>query len=262
LKSKLDNKRVDLLAECNTVGAPLDVFAEQCCNHCINPECSRSLFGQSKFDRRVNTWYDRMFANVPRMDEGDPRFNSIAGQRFILINPDGPLEVHSQWDEVPTEGSQPVRPVTLPEPEPEPESVVKGLLEHTTVLDDPIEFPEEPPPVVFAPEPEPAPPAPEPEPAPPAPEPVKPVPEIQTVKPEPQWADLEAMQPTKRAVPPPPAKNPRSRAAILANTPTQGGKVLRSTPTKDAWDAPAPVTQTPSGEVIVKPGAKVKLGDS
>lgn len=119
--------RSDLLSECNAVGAPLDLFKEQCCNHCINPECSRSRFGESNFDVRVNTWYDRLFANVPRMDPHDPRFKEIAGQKFMTL--DEPLIVTggpSDWTEVPTDQSaKPPAPVapekTAPDPEPEPE---------------------------------------------------------------------------------------------------------------------------------------------
>ena len=125
-------QRRDLYGECNTVGAPNDVFAEQCCKHCINHECTRSAFGKTKFDQRVGNWHDRLFAHVPRMDQGDPRFASIAGQRFMLINPS--LTVgSSSWvdprdlsDQVAVPKQPPAPPEALPEP-PEPPKIVEAL---------------------------------------------------------------------------------------------------------------------------------------
>lgn len=89
------HERRDQYGECNVVGAPVEVFAEECCKHCINPECTRSAFGKTKFDQRVGNWYERMFSNVPRMDQGDPRFSKINAQRFMAISPS--LTVNSGW---------------------------------------------------------------------------------------------------------------------------------------------------------------------
>jgi hypothetical protein len=91
----MDRHRLDLLRECNTKGAPLDAFEQGCCAHCINPECSRSQFGKSKFDARVGSWHDRLFSKVPRMNPQDPRFLAISGQKFHLIDVGRPSEVRT-----------------------------------------------------------------------------------------------------------------------------------------------------------------------
>ena len=124
-------QRRDLYSECNTVGAPNEVFAEQCCKHCINPECTRSAFGKTKFDQRVGNWYDRLFAHVPRMDQGDPRFEGIAAQRFVLINPALTLNSQASWmdprdlsDQVIVPNAAPSKPEPLPEAVPEPVQMV------------------------------------------------------------------------------------------------------------------------------------------
>jgi len=119
-------QRHDLYGECNTVGAPNEVFAEQCCKHCINPECTRSAFGKTKFDQRVNTWYDRLFAHVPRMDRGDPRFEGIAAQRFMLINPALTVNSQASWvdpRDLSDQVAVPNRAPDPPEPVPEPPQV-------------------------------------------------------------------------------------------------------------------------------------------
>lgn len=61
------------------------------CDFCAQPECTRSLFGKSKFEQRVSTWKERLFTQVPRMKEGDPRFEAIASKGFILIPPEALL---------------------------------------------------------------------------------------------------------------------------------------------------------------------------
>lgn len=80
-------KRTDLYGECNLKGAPVDTFTTECCAFCVNPECTRSSFGKSKFDNRVATWYERLFLNPPSMDPSDPRFKTIASQKFLVLNP-------------------------------------------------------------------------------------------------------------------------------------------------------------------------------
>jgi hypothetical protein len=121
--------RRDLYSECNVVGAPLEAFTEECCKHCINPECTRSGFGKTKFDQRVGSWYERMFQNVPRMDPNDPRFEKITAQKFMIINPT--LTLQSAWVD-PRELDQPAPPrapepapiVVQAQPAPAPEPVV------------------------------------------------------------------------------------------------------------------------------------------
>jgi len=113
-------QRRDLLAECNTERLALPEFQDGWCRRCINPECGRSLFGQSRFDLRVNTWQDRLFKNPPRMDERDPRFKTIAGQRFLSIDTSAPPEVRSWVDPLEGPKPEPVVVVAPPPPAPEP----------------------------------------------------------------------------------------------------------------------------------------------
>lgn len=87
----------DLYGECNVDGTPVDVFTAECCLHCINPECSRSSFGKSKFDIRVNTWYDRFFSNPPKMKPDDSRYKDFAAQKFQQVNPE--LHLTTSWVE-------------------------------------------------------------------------------------------------------------------------------------------------------------------
>ena len=54
----------------------------------MNPECTRSKVGHTRFDARVASWYERLFSEVPRMSQEDERFSKIAGQRFVLIDPE------------------------------------------------------------------------------------------------------------------------------------------------------------------------------
>ncbi len=73
---------------------------------------------------------ERLFTEVPRMDESDPRYNKIAGQKFMLLDSDGPVTVSgsSDWAEPPAPEAQevpkPVVEVSVPEPAPEPEPAV------------------------------------------------------------------------------------------------------------------------------------------
>lgn len=91
------NRRLDLYAECNVEPrAPLDVFTAECCSRCVNPDCSRSHFGGSKFEGRITGWYERLFSNVPRMLPDDPRFGKLAGQKFLLVDPAAPA-VTASW---------------------------------------------------------------------------------------------------------------------------------------------------------------------
>lgn len=113
-------QRRDLLAECNTERLALPEFQDGWCRRCINPECGRSLFGQSRFDLRVNTWQDRLFQNPPRMDESDPRFKTIASQRFLSIDTSAPPEVRSWVDPLDAPKPEPVVVAAPPPPAPEP----------------------------------------------------------------------------------------------------------------------------------------------
>jgi hypothetical protein len=111
----------DLLRECNDRQAPLDEFQQGFCGRCINPECSRSLYGQSRFDVRVNTWEDRLFTNTPRMDSTDPRYNEFAGKKFLTLDTGRTPEIRGAWvdpRDVPADASVPAAVSVVVPPEP------------------------------------------------------------------------------------------------------------------------------------------------
>ena len=92
----------DLLAECKPKEAPLEPFRSEFCSRCLNPECTRSLASNSKFDQRVSTWEERLFTQVPRMDPKDPRYPTLAGKNFLLIDAGPVPEIHTRvgsWDD-------------------------------------------------------------------------------------------------------------------------------------------------------------------
>ena len=93
-------ERRDYLGECNEHSVPLAQFQEQFCSRCVQPECSRSLHGTTKFDRRVASWRERLFTQVPHMSQEDPRFPLIAGKQFKMIQVAQKVpEVGSSWIE-------------------------------------------------------------------------------------------------------------------------------------------------------------------
>ena len=93
----MTRRQLDLYAECNGGQAPEDVFTEACCSRCVNPDCSRSLYGKGGFDDRVHNWYERLFSQVPKLPTDDPRYGKISGQRFLLIDPEGSQGASSDW---------------------------------------------------------------------------------------------------------------------------------------------------------------------
>ena len=103
--------RRDQLAECNTERQPIAEFKEAWCGRCVNPECTRSLFGQSRFDLRVNTWEDRLFKNPPKMDARDPRYKEIAGKRFLSLDV-GPAPELRSWVD-PSQDPAPIQVVQV-----------------------------------------------------------------------------------------------------------------------------------------------------
>lgn len=103
-------KRRDLLAECIQPGTPIDVLTNQWCARCLNPECSRSAVGKSRFDQRVLDWEEKLFKNPPKLAPEDPRFAGIVAHKFITIDPGRTPEIRSEW----------VDPRDLKEPEPAP----------------------------------------------------------------------------------------------------------------------------------------------
>lgn len=87
----------DLYGECNNKGMPLDEFSKGWCSRCMSPECSRSLYGKTKFDQRTATWLERLFLNPPTMSPDDPRYSSVSAQKFITIETGRTPEIRSDW---------------------------------------------------------------------------------------------------------------------------------------------------------------------
>lgn len=132
----MKRKQLDLYAECNVEPrAPMDVFTAECCARCVNPDCVRSRVGGSKFEARVSTWYERLFRDVPRMSTEDARFHQIAGQKFVLIDPErltsgasgwvDPREHKSKSVQVPVQLEPAQESTTLTETPVQPESPVE-----------------------------------------------------------------------------------------------------------------------------------------
>lgn len=78
----------DFLKDCNNLAVPMTEFTAVWCKQCLQSECSRSAHGTSKFDQRTQSWKERLFTDVSRMDPSDQRYQGIAGQGFELINPE------------------------------------------------------------------------------------------------------------------------------------------------------------------------------
>ena len=79
--------RRDLFGECNADGHPIDVFTRECCANCFQKECTRSLYGKTKFDQRALGWFDRYFSDKDQMGRDDPRFGTIAAKQFLMLDP-------------------------------------------------------------------------------------------------------------------------------------------------------------------------------
>jgi hypothetical protein len=86
----------DLAKKAGTPLTPQELKASFC-DFCTQPECTRSLYGKSKFEQRVSTWQERLFTQVPRMDARDPRFTDITSKGFVIINPESPTKSASDW---------------------------------------------------------------------------------------------------------------------------------------------------------------------
>jgi hypothetical protein len=97
--AKASVEKRDHLALCNDQGIPEVDFRRAFCDRCVQPECSRSRHGQSKFDQRVNSWRERFFTEVPRMAASDPRYSELAADRF----PDLPVSSGPTWGARPEE---------------------------------------------------------------------------------------------------------------------------------------------------------------
>jgi hypothetical protein len=89
---------VDHLKLCNEHNLPVEDFRRAFCCRCLRQECSRAEGKGSRFEDRVQAWLPRLFTQVPRMSEADPRFEKLSKQGFIEMPVGGPLEVQSaEW---------------------------------------------------------------------------------------------------------------------------------------------------------------------
>lgn len=220
----------DFLGVCNEHNVPLDDFQRQFCIRCLQPECTRSQVGKSKFEERVATWEDRLFLNPSRLDPSDPRYQGIAAKRFLAIAPSDPNR-QSSWDDprdiekrvmvsVPeTLTSNPLPLIDLPETPavPSPEERKAALNELVRLTEEFGGY------------------------------------EKELAKPE--------VQPTP--APPTPEKAPVPQQRPLGNTPNRSRQMLSNveqttpSPVLDPWQ---PKQGLKPGETLVQPGAKIKLG--
>lgn len=83
-------QKVDHFRLCNEHNIPFQDFTIQFCNRCLQPECTRSQHGKSKFEDRVANWHERLFAHPNRLDPTDPRFKDLASKKFLPILPGSP----------------------------------------------------------------------------------------------------------------------------------------------------------------------------
>jgi len=151
--------RRDYLKECHAQvvkqvkeNLPLEDFGSAYCVRCLQPECSRSTHGMTKFDQRVATWEERLFLKVPRMDQSDPRFGEIASKEFhpvqeaLIVHgwgaPDEPVPKREILPEPPQE----VTVTELPDSEPvvhapyfQPANAPSSISRETLLLNTSVE---------------------------------------------------------------------------------------------------------------------------
>jgi hypothetical protein len=149
--------RLDYLRECHSQvtkqvkeNLTFDVFSEAYCTRCFQPECTRSAHGATKFDQRVATWQDRLFLKVPRMDQNDPRFESISSKEFAPVQET--LIVRGWGEEITPEPQREITPeppqeVAIeeipanPEPSPvyfQPSSSTASISRDTLLMNTPV----------------------------------------------------------------------------------------------------------------------------
>lgn len=117
----MGSKRLDLYQECNTTQAPVDMFTEQCCSRCVNPDCVRSQYGKSSFDVRTQTWEERLFTQVAKLDQADPRFEKIVNQKFIAYQEPIIVAANADWTKAkPVAELIKEAPAVILQPPPEP----------------------------------------------------------------------------------------------------------------------------------------------
>lgn len=124
----------DWLGDCNDRGVPLEDFRLQFCVRCLQPECTRSQHGRSRFDARVADWENKLFLNVSRMDEADPRFASLSAKKFLSID-SGPAPEVRSWVDPRDLTEAPAAPAPAPEPPREYEVPATTQLQTRAIAD-------------------------------------------------------------------------------------------------------------------------------
>jgi len=89
--------KLDYLGECNDQNLPLEDFRVTFCVRCFQQECTRSQFGLSRFEARVATWRDRLFA-APQLPKNDPRYTGIISKKFVALPiVSGSIQTRQEW---------------------------------------------------------------------------------------------------------------------------------------------------------------------
>lgn len=109
--------KLDYLGECNDQGVPLEDFRLAFCVRCFQKNCTRSQFGTSKFEARVNTWEERLFS-PPQLPKSDPRYLAITAKRFLTL-PAGPTPSVREWIDPQTLDTGPSTNQASPAPTPQ-----------------------------------------------------------------------------------------------------------------------------------------------
>lgn len=130
--------------ECDLGGLAINDFQQMFCVRCTQPECTRSLDGLSKFDKRVRNWEENLFLNPPKMDPKDPRYTALAGKKFLTIGGAPAPQGQSAWiDPQRLEEERPVTTVSIPQATPvtKPEEARKRFLPMNTPNQGPLIIP-------------------------------------------------------------------------------------------------------------------------
>jgi hypothetical protein len=96
----------------------------QFCDRCMQPECTRSQTGRSKFEQRVVDWNEKLFVTPPRLDPNDPQYVRLTAPKFLMVDVGPVPEVRtSAWvdprdlsDQSPTAQASAPKPVTTATP--------------------------------------------------------------------------------------------------------------------------------------------------
>lgn len=98
----MSKPKQDFYSDCHILqgGVKLSVqgLHDYACHKCLNPDCTRSISGTSKFEQRVANWEESIFLNPSRLDPSDPRYLDISSKRFLSIVPSEPGR-KSGWDD-------------------------------------------------------------------------------------------------------------------------------------------------------------------